>query len=80
MDHHPLIVPPAETLRLFEYLINPVASLRTYVVYERVMEFREGYVQLADDEVLVVAGISDDGLTVTLARQIVRSNRIGEAG
>src|SRR5215218_891564 len=70
MEHHPLVVPPAQALRLPDYLIGPAEALRAHVVDEGVVELPEGEVKLASDEVLVVAGVADDRRPVGSARQV----------
>src|SRR6266568_1815367 len=69
VDYDPLVVPPDQLLGTLEYVIwgcglEPLIVARANPVNRPVVQTDEGGLQLADDLVLVVAWVSDDGAVV----------------
>jgi len=66
VDHHPLVVPGHHPAGLVEQRSRVGGEAQA--VDHRVVEPDEGQVELADDEVNVVAGITDQGPALLVAR------------
>ena len=80
VDHHPLVVPADDPLRLGEGLLQRVCGTEVGldVGHDGVVEPQERQLDLADHEVLVVAGVGDERDVLAVARQVV--TRLAVAG